>query len=76
MDINMSLEYMAIVPLAAGAALAAANLTVIVARILHKDKLVRRVIESFSGVIWIFRLGGGSGRSVNNHARPHINGGT
>jgi hypothetical protein len=76
MDINMSLEYLAILPVAAGAGLAAANLTVIVARIMHNDKLVRQVVESLANVVWIFRLGGGSGRDVSNHARPHINGGT
>jgi hypothetical protein len=76
MDINMSLEYLAILPLAVGAGLAAANLAVIVARIMHKDQFVRQLVESLANVIWIFRLGGGRGRDVNNHARPHINGGT
>jgi hypothetical protein len=58
--LNMSLDYLAILPAALAVVLSAANIIIIVMKVLHRDKLVRDVLDSLSNIVWVLRLGGGA----------------
>jgi hypothetical protein len=58
--INMSLDYIAIIPAIVAALLTTANVVVIVMKLLHRDKVVRSILDLFASFVWVFRLGGGA----------------
>jgi hypothetical protein len=59
--LNMSLDYLAILPATLAVVLGAANIVIIVMKLMHKDKFVSVVLDSLANIVWVLRLGGGAG---------------
>ena len=72
--IYMSLDYLAFLTAAVAVMMTVANMTLLVARLMHKDRFVKELQQLLANVVWVFRLGGGSAKYAEGRRRS--NGGT
>jgi hypothetical protein len=71
--IIMILELLAFFTMGLVAALTVANAAMLVAGLMHQDRLVKKTQMALANVLWVFRLGGGSARYDDR--RHHVSGG-